>query len=64
MEGVGGDYRATLKEAQRWGEGFASVAALLGKQFPRAEPWQRAMAYLRGKCSGGPSCQTKETSGR
>jgi SRSO17 transposase len=51
MEGVGGDCRATRKEAQRWGEGFASVAALIGKQFPRAEPRQRAMAYLRGLIS-------------
>jgi SRSO17 transposase len=51
MEGIEGDCRATRQEAQRWGEGFASVAALIGKQFPRAEPRQRAMAYLRGLIS-------------
>jgi SRSO17 transposase len=51
MERVGGGYRATRQETQRWGEGFARVAALLGKQFARAEPRQRAMAYLRGLIS-------------
>ncbi len=51
MERVGSDDRATLKAAQHWGEAFASVAALMGKQFPRAEPRQRATAYIRGLIS-------------
>jgi SRSO17 transposase len=51
MEQVGSDYLATIAETRLWGEGFATVAALIGKEFPRAEPRQRATAYVRGLIS-------------
>jgi SRSO17 transposase len=51
MEQTGSDAQATLAETRRWADGFATVAALMGKQCPRAEPRQRATAYVRGLLS-------------
>jgi SRSO17 transposase len=51
MEQMRREYQATLQQARLWGEGLAAVAALIGKEFPRAEPRQRATAYLRGLIS-------------
>ena len=45
MKQMGRDDQATLDETQGWAEGVATVATLIGKQFPRAEPRQRATAY-------------------
>jgi SRSO17 transposase len=51
MKQMGRDYQATIEETQCWAEGIATVATLIGKRFPRAEPRQRATAYLRGLIS-------------
>jgi hypothetical protein len=48
MDRVGSDDRATLQEAESWGEGVASVAALMGQPFPRADPRRRACRVAGG----------------
>jgi hypothetical protein len=45
MKQMGRDDQATIKATQGWADGLATVATLIGKQFPRAEPRQRATAY-------------------
>jgi len=42
---------SAVAEAQRWANGLAVVAALIGRRFPRAEPRERVVAYLRGLIS-------------
>lgn len=44
MEQMAQEHTATVEEAQRWARELESLAALMGKRFPRAEPRQRAMA--------------------
>jgi SRSO17 transposase len=51
MEQMRNAYQGTIEQAGLWGEGIATVAELIGKHFPRAEPRQRAAAYLRGLIS-------------
>jgi SRSO17 transposase len=51
MEQMRREYQATIEQTRLWGEGLATVAARIGKQFPRAEPRRRATAYLRGLIS-------------
>lgn len=43
--------KETIDEAKRWAKGLQTVAELIGQRFPRAEPRQRATAYLRGLIS-------------
>jgi hypothetical protein len=45
MEQSVSEYQIHLDETRRWAGGLDTVAALIGKQFPRAEPRQRAMTY-------------------
>jgi SRSO17 transposase len=51
MEQTESDTQATIEETRRWANGLDTVAALIGKQFLRAEPRQRATAYVRGLLS-------------
>jgi SRSO17 transposase len=43
--------QTTVEEMQRWASALDPVATRIGKRFPRAEPRQRATAYLRGLLS-------------
>jgi SRSO17 transposase len=51
MEQTVQEHTATVAEAQRWARELDSLGALMGKRFPRAEPRQRVMAYVRGLIS-------------
>jgi SRSO17 transposase len=44
-------YNTTVDAAQQWASGLEVVATRIGARFPRAEPRQRATAYLRGLVS-------------
>src|SRR4051794_18469790 len=41
----------TVEEAQAWAEGLLEIADRIGSHFPRSEPRQRALAYLKGLIS-------------
>lgn len=45
------DNQTTEEEAHRWADGLRAVIDLIGPRFPRAEPRQRAVAYLQGLLS-------------
>ena len=51
MERAGDDYQLTVKEARHWAHAVDTLAALIGQRFPRAEPRQRAVAYVQGLVS-------------
>jgi SRSO17 transposase len=51
MERAGDDYQLTVKEARHWANAVDTLAALIGQRFPRAEPRQRAVAYVQGLVS-------------
>lgn len=42
---------AAVEEAERWAQGLEAVAERIRGRFPRSEPRERAMAYLRGLIS-------------
>src|SRR5262249_18509008 len=42
---------AVLEQARQWADGLDEVASLIGRRFPRSEPRQQALAYLRGLLS-------------
>jgi SRSO17 transposase len=42
---------AVLEQARQWVDGLDEVASLIGRRFPRSEPRQRALTYLRGLLS-------------
>jgi SRSO17 transposase len=42
---------AAVDQAQQWASGLNEIAALLSQRFPRAEPRERALTYLRGLLS-------------
>jgi SRSO17 transposase len=44
-------YKATVEETQCWASALDTVATRIGTRLPRAEPRQRATAYLRGLLS-------------
>jgi hypothetical protein len=37
-----------VAQARQWADGLDAMAPLIGRRFPRSEPRQRALAYLRG----------------
>lgn len=41
----------TLEETEAWAEGLLKIADRIGTHFPRSEPRQRALAYLKGLIS-------------
>lgn len=43
--------RPTVSQVERWAEELTAVGDRLGPHFPRSEPRQRALAYLRGLLS-------------
>ena len=43
--------KAVAEQAQEWAGSLAEVAELIGSRFPRAEPRERALTYLRGLLS-------------
>lgn len=43
--------KAAVEEAERWAQGLEAVAERIRGRFPRAEPRERATAYLRGLIS-------------
>lgn len=43
--------KAAVEEAERWAQGREAVAERIRGRFPRAEPRERATAYLRGLIS-------------
>jgi hypothetical protein len=45
------EHTATGAEARQWAGELESLAALMGKRFPRTEPRQRARAYVQGLLS-------------
>jgi hypothetical protein len=51
MESTVQDHTATAAATRRWARELEPLGALLGKRFSRAEPRQRAMAYVRGLIS-------------
>jgi SRSO17 transposase len=51
MEQMAEDPTATVAQARQWASALDSLAALIGQRFPRAEPRQRAMAYVQGLVS-------------
>jgi SRSO17 transposase len=51
MESTVQDHTATVAATRRWAGELEPLGALLGKRFSRAEPRQRAMAYVRGLTS-------------
>jgi SRSO17 transposase len=51
MEQTTKGHAATVAEARRWARELEPLGALMGKRFPRAEPRQRAMAYVQGLLS-------------
>jgi len=44
-------FEMTIKEAEAWAEGLLKIADRIGTHFPRSEPRQRALAYLKGLIS-------------
>ena len=42
---------AAVTQAQQWADGLDDVATLIGRRFPRSEPRQHALMYLRGLLS-------------
>ena len=51
MEQMAEDPTATVAQARQWASALESLAALIGQRFPRAEPRQRAVAYVQGLVS-------------
>jgi hypothetical protein len=45
------DPTATVAQTRQWASAFDSLAALIGQPVPRAEPRQRAVAYVQGLVS-------------
>lgn len=43
--------KAAVAEAERWAQGLGAAAERIRGRFPRAEPRERATAYLRGLIS-------------
>jgi SRSO17 transposase len=42
---------AVLAHARQWADGLDEVATLIGRRFPRSEPRQQALTYVRGLLS-------------
>ena len=42
---------STVEEAEAWAEGLLKIADTIGTRFPRSEPRQRALAYLKALIS-------------
>jgi hypothetical protein len=42
-----------VAQAQLWANELEEIAELMGGRFPRSEPRERAMTYLRGLLSPG-----------
>jgi SRSO17 transposase len=51
MTQISDTHQTTIEETQRWASALDTVATRIGTRFPRAEPRQRATAYLRGLLS-------------
>jgi hypothetical protein len=51
MQQKGYEYKATIEAAHGWADGLQAVADRIGPRFPRAEPRQRAVAYVQGLLS-------------
>lgn len=45
------DQRAAVEQAQGWADRLESLSDLIGHRFPRSEPRQRVMTYLKGLLS-------------
>jgi hypothetical protein len=42
---------AAIKQARQWADGLNDVATRIGCRFPRSEPRQQALMYVRGLLS-------------
>jgi SRSO17 transposase len=51
MKQTAQEHTATVAAARQWAGELESLAALMGKRFPRTEPRQRARAYVQGLLS-------------
>ena len=51
MSAQQGSSEVAVKQAHRWAVELEEIGELIGKRFPRSEPRQRAMTYVRGLLS-------------
>jgi SRSO17 transposase len=51
MEQTAAEHTTTVTQAQQWAHRLETLAARLGQHFSRAEPRQRALAYVQGLVS-------------
>src|ERR1051325_6980002 len=66
MKNLSADQGAAVTQAQGWAGELQTLLESIGRHFPRSEPRQRAMAYLRGLLSPAErknSWQLAEVSG-
>lgn len=51
MNNSSADQDAQVKQAQGWAEQLQTLSDLIGYRFPRSEPRQRVLTYLKGLLS-------------